>query len=114
MRYTDIISRVVPFLATVTLGLLIASIFVPISAPAFSIGHRDGHRDRGMKYQNLKYENSQLELENEQLRQENRELIKQLNDTLFENGLSEMPPPAPKPKVPVRTSSRYTYTAPVR
>lgn len=118
MRYTDIISRVVPFLATVTLGLLIASIFVPVSAPRFSFGHRDGVRhNRSMRYQNLKYENSQLKYENEQLRQENRELIERLNDTLFENGLPEAPPPppAPKPKLPVKTSGHgYNYSGPIR
>lgn len=115
MRYTDIISRVVPFLATVTLGLLIASIFVPISAPRFTIGHRDGgRRDRGMKYQRLQYENSQLKYENEQLRQENRELIERLDDTLFENGLSESPT-APKPKLPVKISGHgYTYSGPIK
>ncbi len=118
MRYTDIISRVVPFLATVTLGLLIASIFVPVAPPRFSFGHRDGIRKhRHVRYDNLRYENSRLKFENEQLRRENRELIERLNDTLFENGLPEAPPPppAPKPKLPVRTSgSGYNYSGPIR
>jgi hypothetical protein len=115
MRYTDIISRIVPFLATVTLGLLITSLFVPISAPRFGFGVRNvGHHNNWMKYQKLRDENERLKYENEQLRRVNSELIERLDDTLFENGLPE-PPAAPKPKLPVKTSgSGYNYSAPVR
>jgi hypothetical protein len=115
MRYTDIISRIVPFLATVTLGLLITSLFVPISAPRFGFGVRNGHHNGGMKYHKMRHENERLRYENEQLRRVNSELIERLDDTLFENGLPEPPPVYSKPKLPVKTNgSGYNYSAPVR
>jgi len=101
--------RVLPFMATFTLGLFIASFFVSI-APSFGGGGRGfGHRHRKME---------RLRMENERLRSENQRLRKDLesrfggwhnprhgedlgwNEDIFSNV-----PPVPVPPAPPRLAN---------
>ncbi len=61
--------RMLPFLATFTLGIFIASFFVNIAAP------RIGHGGQGKKY----YKFKKLRMENERLRHENLRLRNELD-----------------------------------
>ncbi len=60
--------RMLPFVATFTLGIFIASFFVSIAVPRF------GNRAPGMKYHKIK----KLRIENERLRNENLRLRSEL------------------------------------
>ncbi len=60
--------RMLPFVATFTLGIFIASFFVSIAVPRF------GNRAPGMKYHKMK----KLRIENERLRNENLRLRNEL------------------------------------
>jgi hypothetical protein len=97
--------RMLPFLATFTLGIFIASFFVSISAP------RLGNRAPGHKYYKMK----KLRVENERLRNENLRLRNELES--LQNGsnapvspafhelnvdtyVDSVPPPPPAPVAP--------------
>ncbi len=86
----NFVSRIVPFLITFSLGLLIASFFVPI-VPKFSFKNHNGRRGMG-KYYRLQNENYRLE-------QENKELRDRLRMSEFNVDVPPPPPPAPKPYV---------------
>jgi hypothetical protein len=87
--------RVFPFFLTFSLGLLIASFFVSVTAPNFQFRrgfnrHHQYHR--------------QMEFENQRLREENSHLKRQLEDKLnsdLEINL-DVPPPPPIRTVPYR------------
>ena len=86
------VKRILPFVATLAVGLFIASFFVDLSAPRFEM------RGRGwQRYQQMQ----QLRFENQQLRDENRRLTEQLNDARSRNAFDfnsfEVPPPPPPP-----------------
>ena len=90
----SLIKRIAPFFLTFALGIFIASLFVPVSAPSFNFNrgfnrHREYHR--------------RIETENMRLRDQNAQLQKRLAE--LEGRSSQMmhdfavPPPPP---VPVR------------
>ncbi len=67
MSYLQIFKRIIPFFLTFAAGLLIASIFVPITAPSFRNADRGG---RWRQHKELKRENYNLRRENDRLKQE--------------------------------------------
>ena len=86
------VKRILPFAATLAIGLFIASFFVDLAAPRFEM------RGRGwQRYQEMQ----RLRIENQQLRDENRRLTQQLNDarskSTFDFDTFEVPPPPPPP-----------------
>jgi len=74
MSYLQIFKRVIPFFLTFAAGLLIASIFVPITGPSFRNAERGGkwrhHKECRRDRESLQRENSRLKEELEQLRRE--------------------------------------------
>lgn len=71
MSYLQIFKRIIPFFLTFAAGLLIASIFVPITGPSFRNSDRSGkYRFRS----ECKRERESLRRENDRLRQENEQL----------------------------------------
>jgi len=104
MSYLAIFKRVVPFLLTFSVALLIASIFIPIAAPNFSRGQRGG---KWREHERIRTENSDLRIENERLRQEN-EMLRQNRQSWDTTNLKwvipdvdvDAPPPPPAPKRP--------------
>ncbi len=75
MSYPTILKRIIPFFLTFAAGLLIASIFVPISAPNFPRFGRGSHKFSEYKrikadFEELKRENCQMKKELELLRRD--------------------------------------------
>ena len=90
------IKRLVPFLLTFAVGMLVASFFVTISAPKFQFKRGWKHRD----YHRLRYENK---MQKERIRQLERELNEQRFGDIksIELNVAPLPPmPPPPPKAP--------------
>lgn len=77
MSYLAIFKRIIPFFLTFAAGLLIASIFIPISAPNFSKG--EGRKHKRGSYNKVWMENDDLRRENQRLRQE-LEMEREMNE----------------------------------
>lgn len=104
MSYLAIFKRVIPFFLTFAAGLLIASIFVPITAPSFNPGM--SRRTKMREYRQLKLEVEQLRGEKCRMKRELEEL-RRLNaeqtpnwDTVPAFDLPVPPPPATVPAAP--------------
>ncbi len=67
----NFVSRIVPFFITFSLGLLIASFFVPI-VPKFNFKNNDGRRGMRNQYRQMQRENSRLKQENKDLKEQLR------------------------------------------
>lgn len=96
------IKRVTPFFLTFAFGLFIASFFISIAAPTWTIRGRGWERHQ---------QRQRIESENERLRDENLRLKKQLaDDSISAKDLKyldvppvpPMPPAPPAPPAPVR------------
>jgi hypothetical protein len=103
-----LLKRFIPFFLTFAVGLLIASFFIPITAPDFS--------GIGRKKRAHRAEDEQIRLEIQQLREENLNLkmeLRSVRDGSFDWSRSEdvhfgehplaidaPPPPPPAPKAP--------------
>ncbi|MGH9947353.1 MAG: hypothetical protein ACRD6X_09150 [Pyrinomonadaceae bacterium] len=93
MSYKCIFKRIVPFILTFTAGLLIASIFVPITAPNFS-GFRRGPSKYRM-VERLRIEVNELRSEKYRLQDE----IQRLQDEKRSLEVFEVQAPPPPPAV---------------
>jgi hypothetical protein len=89
------LKRIIPFIATFAIGLIVASFFVSI-IPSFKFkrGEHRGHRE-------LRYENERLRIENERLKAENdftREVVPMRAEEIpnVELPVPPIPPVAPK------------------
>lgn len=71
MSYLAVFKRIIPFFLTFATGLLIASIFVPITAPSFQKSER---QSRWRYYKEIKRENESLRRENCRMRKELEQL----------------------------------------
>ncbi|MBS1792958.1 MAG: hypothetical protein JSS81_03845 [Acidobacteria bacterium] len=98
MKVLSIIKRIAPFFLTFAVGLLIASIFVPVSGPNFQFRRGFG-RHREMDRQ-MRMENELLRQENERLRNRLSELERR--DWVLDDNLDVPPPPLP-PARPMNT-----------
>jgi len=103
MSYLAIFKRIVPFFLTFAAGLLIASIFIPITAPTFSRGERG--RSKWREYKQMKAENEDLYRENCRMKKELEQLRREAQDwdtTDLKFVVPEInvdaPPPPPPPK----------------
>lgn len=103
MSYLAIFKRIIPFFLTFAAGLLIASIFVPITVPSFERSQRSGH---GRYHRELKRENESLRRENMRMRKELEELRRSTEDVKFQDLKWDVPevhvnvpPPPPPPRV---------------
>ena len=97
MNYKGILKRVLPFFAAFIGGLLISSIFVPITP---NIGKYNSER-RAQKFERhhrTKAENHRLRRENERLRAENEALKSSVEVMEFDSIEMDVPPPPPAPK----------------
>lgn len=103
MSYLQIFKRIIPFFLTFAAGLLIASIFVPITAPSFRNAERGG---KWRHHRECKREKETLRRENDRMRQELDEMRRELEEAKFTNlkfSVPEVPevrievpaPPAP-------------------
>jgi hypothetical protein len=94
MSYLAIFKRIIPFFLTFAAGLLIASIFVPITAPSFRNADRGG---KWRHHRECKKEKESLRRENMRLRQE----LEQRNEiqNLKLDFELDVPPPPPPPRV---------------
>jgi len=94
------VKRILPFLATLAIGLFIASFFVDLATPQFEMRGRGWRRYQ--QVQQMKIEFQQLHEQNQQLQDENRRLRQQLSDarnnsTFDFNSTFDVPPPPPPP-----------------
>lgn len=107
MQFLSVIKRVVPFVFAVTVGVLIASIFVPLSSPAesFKSNFKSRHDCKRFKREmrELRRENIRLSMENEELRM----TVERQNGNAWER--SEMPPMPPAPPAPPVYDGRVTF-----
>ena len=103
MSYLQIFKRVIPFFLTFAAGLLIASIFVPITGPSFRsserMGKRAAYKELKRDYENLRRENCRMRKDLEQLRREAEAAdFKNLKFSVPEV-VVEAPAPPPPPRV---------------
>ena len=74
MSYLQVFKRIIPFFLTFAAGLLIASIFVPITGPSLRNADRVGkwrhHKECKREKESLRRERDRLKEEIEQLRRE--------------------------------------------
>lgn len=110
MQYTSILKRAVPFVLSATVGFVIASFFVPISAPSLgsknqSWGKRHECRKLKREFRQLRDENIRLRLEVEDARRELSEIAETtVRGSGRPNGDGERfystnPPPPPPPPI---------------
>ena len=113
MCYTGLFRRIIPFALTFAVGLLVASLFVPIALPG--AGWRPNRANRFHEMQRLRTENDQLREKLRQARTENEALRQSAGDMDFvipevdtpsdwELDAHHPPPPPKKPK-PGRTDT---------
>ncbi|MBK9162803.1 MAG: hypothetical protein IPM21_02615 [Acidobacteria bacterium] len=99
MQFLSVIKRVIPFVFAVTIGVLIASIFVPLSSPteSFKSSFKNRHDCKRFKREmrGLRRENVRLTMENEELRM----TVERLNNMASEITVTPPMPPAPAPPV---------------
>ncbi len=93
------LKRIIPFIATFAIGLIVASFFVSI-IPSFNF-KRDGHRGGRRGHRELRYENERLRVENERLKAEKdftREVVPMRAEEIpnVELPVPPIPPVAPK------------------
>lgn len=110
MQYTAIIKRAIPFLLSATAGFVIASFFVPITAPNFgsksrSWGKRHDCKQMKREFPQMREENIRLRMELENARREISELSADADvESHGPNGLREfkmiIPPPPVAPAAP--------------
>jgi len=110
MQFLSVIKRVVPFVFAVTVGVLIASIFVPLSSPAesFKNNFKSRHDCKRFKreLQGLRRENIRLTMENEELRM----AVERLNGNASELTVTPpMPPSPPAAPAPPAYDGRVTF-----
>jgi hypothetical protein len=91
------LKRIIPFIATFVIGLIVASFFVSI-IPSFNF-KRDGKCRKGHK--ELRYENERLRVENEHLKSQSeftREVVPMRAEEIpnVELPVPPIPPVAPK------------------
>ena len=102
MSYLAVFKRVLPFFLTFSAGLLIASIFVPITAPNFNSGFN--RRAKMREYRQLKLEVEQLRNENCRMERELQELREAHAEQMSPNCDSvpafDLPVPPPAPPAP--------------
>ncbi len=107
MQFLSVIKRVVPFVFAVTVGVLIASIFVPLSSPAesFKSNFKNRHDCKRFKREmrELRRENIRLSMENEELRM----TVERQSGNAWER--TEMPPMPPAPPAPPVYDGRVTF-----
>lgn len=104
MSYLAVIKRIVPFFLTFVAGLLIASIFVPITAPSFP--RSEGRQGKWRYHRECKREKEALRRENLRLRQEMEQLHRDAASAEFRNlklsvpevtvEVPAVPPPPPR------------------
>lgn len=105
MSYLQIFKRIIPFFLTFAAGLLIASIFVPITAPSFRKADRSSGKWRYHK--ECKRDKESLRRENSRLKQELESLRGEIEGAKFSTGDFAVPyvrieapmPPPPPPSV---------------
>lgn len=103
MSYLQIFKRIIPFFLTFAAGLLIASIFVPITAPSFRNAERGGkwrhHKECKRDREALRRENSRLKEELEQLRRDTADIEFRTLEYGVPEVRIEVPAPPPPPRV---------------
>lgn len=105
MRYTDILKRAVPFIATFVLGLFVASFFVTLSAPR--VGYK---RHSSCTEKRLRMENENLRQENQIIEMRLKELQSQMPDGTVQRFEAPAAPPAPRVITPYEGVSRPVLT----
>lgn len=101
MSYLSIFKRIIPFFLTFAGGLLIASIFVPITAP---FRNADGG-GRWRRHNECRRDKEQLRRENDRLRQELQQLRLEADGVKFRTldfDIPEIHVEAPAPPAPPR------------
>ncbi|MEZ5428399.1 MAG: hypothetical protein R2747_19170 [Pyrinomonadaceae bacterium] len=101
MDYKGVLKRAVPFILTFTVGLLIAGLFISISAPSFR-GKRNWKKHREY-HRRLESENYRLRVENCRMRKQMAEMERQkrTEEILELKRLDlDVPPPPPLPPAP--------------
>lgn len=108
MFYKGFLKRIIPFFLTFTAGLLIASIFVPLSFQNWKMPNRSSHKHR--EIQRLRTELTESRRENSELKNEIKEL-KQNVHTEFDvyEGVPPVAIEAPHPPAPPRAPRAPRY-----
>lgn len=93
-----IFKRIAPFFLALTVGILIASIFVDVASPW---GFRARRMQRINDYRQMQCDFERLRSERDQLRSENEELKRQLNTGRVRFNRDDFIPPVPPPTMDV-------------
>ena len=107
MQFLSVVKRVIPFVFAVTIGVLIASVFVPLSSPTESFKNSFKKRHDCKKFKRemrgLRRENIRLSMENEELRM----TVERLNGNVVE--INGVPPMPVAPKAPPMYDGRVSF-----
>jgi len=94
---TGIFKRIAPFFLALTVGILIAGIFVDVASPW---GFRARRIQRMTEYRQMQSDYERIRNERDQLKGENEELRRQLNAGKFARiGRDDFIPPVPPPNM---------------
>ena len=93
-----IFKRIAPFFLALTVGILIAGIFVDVASPW---GFRARRMQRMNEYRQMQCDFERLRSERDQLRSENEELKRQLNTGRVRFNRDDFIPPVPPPTMDV-------------
>ena len=88
----EFLKRFAPFFLTFAVGMFLASLFLPVSAPNYNNNYRRSWKHR--EYKRTKCENRRLKRQLEELQQANAEFQSDVNF------LDVPPPPPPAPPAP--------------
>lgn len=91
--FKGVVNKVVPFVLTFAAGLLIASLFVPITMPNFNGLRRSSGKYREVKH--LRHQVRELERSNMELRRQLKEY--QMGEQSSDGLSLDVPPPPPPP-----------------
>lgn len=98
------LKKVVPFVATFVVGLLVTSIFISVAAPSFTFKKRGWNKHR-QYHRQIERENRELKLENFRLERKLAEIEKQgemKNAFEFDDLQLDVPPPPLAPIPPAK------------
>lgn len=95
-----LLKRFIPFFLTFAAGLLIASFFIPVTAPSWGRGkakrHRAQHEQMERDMQRLREENLNLKMELKEARERSTDWTAgELPPVVWEGPMPPPPPPAP-------------------
>ena len=108
MQITGLVKRIIPFVLTFSVGLLLASLFIPIGLPDFGTWRENRRSARHcQEHRQLQMENDRLRMENEQLRRNAADASESWEPNELPPFDVDAPPPPPPPRRPHARGTGY-------